>query len=139
MGDSILDSTKKILGFVADNTAFDVDVIMHINTVFSDLEQLGIGPAEGFAIEDATPTWEDYLGTDLRLNNIKSYTYLRVRMLVDPPATSYLLNAMKDQIRELEWRINVRREDTSWVDPTPATIVEPEVIIVPSNQAWYSE
>lgn len=139
MGDSILDSTKKILGFVADNTAFDADVIMHINTVFSDLEQLGIGPAEGFAIEDATPTWEDYLGTDLRLNNIKSYTYLRVRMLVDPPATSYLLNAMKDQIRELEWRINVRREDTSWVDPTPATIVEPEVIIVPSNQAWYSE
>lgn len=139
MGDSILDSTKKILGFVADNTAFDADVIMHINTVFSDLEQLGIGPAEGFAIEDATPTWEDYLGTDLRLNNIKSYTYLRVRMLVDPPATSYLLNAMKDQIRELEWRINVRREDTSWVDPTPATTMEPEVIVVPSNQAWYSE
>lgn len=139
MAESILDSTKKVLGFTAENTAFDADVIMHINTVFSDLEQLGIGPAEGFAIEDNSPTWEDFLGTDLRLNNIKTYTYLRVRMLVDPPATSYLLNAMKDQIQEYEWRISVRREDSSWVDPTPVSTADPEVIIVPSNQAWISE
>lgn len=120
MSDSILTSTKKILGIAEDYTAFDVDVLMHINTVFSTLNQLGIGPVDGFMIEDATPTWDTFVGTDPRLNSVKSYVYLRVRMLFDPPATSYLIAAMKEQYEELEWRLNVYREGTAWVDPNPA-------------------
>lgn len=117
---SILSDVKKTLGIEADYTAFDVDILMHINTVFSTLNQLGIGPEAGFMIEDATPTWDDLLDDDLRLNSVKSYIYLRVRLLFDPPATSYLIEAMRKQVEEFEWRLNVYREETAWVDPDPA-------------------
>lgn len=118
---SILNDVKKALGIEEENTAFDVDIIMHINSILSTLNQLGIGPNAGFAIEDATPDWTDFLGSeDLRANNVKTYTYLRVRILFDPPTGSYhLVNSMNEQIKELEWRINVKREGDSWVDPTP--------------------
>lgn len=124
MGDSILTSTKKILGVEADYTAFDVDIMTHINTVFSVLNQLGIGPAGGFAIEDAEPTWEDFLDEDLRLNSVKTYVYLRVRLLFDPPTTSYLITSMSEQIQELEYRLSVKREGESWTDPNPPVVVE---------------
>jgi hypothetical protein len=137
--DSILDSVKKVLGIDKDYDAFDVDIVMHINTVFATLHQLGIGPEAGFAIEDASPTWEEYLGDDMRLNNIKTYIYMRVRIVFDPPTTGFLLSSMKEQIQELEWRISIRREGDSYVDPVPTTVVEPEVVIIPSSQAWYSE
>jgi hypothetical protein len=78
-----------------------------------------VGPAQGFMIEDDTATWEDFLTDDLQLNSVKTYVYLRVRMLFDPPTTSYLLDAAKQQIQELEWRISVHREETGWVDPSP--------------------
>lgn len=110
MVDSILDSTKKILGLEPDYTAFDLDVITHINSVFSTLHQLGIGPVDGFMIEDSSKTWAEYLENNMALNNVKSYVYLRVRLLFDPPGTSYLINSMKAQVEELEWRINVYRE-----------------------------
>lgn len=116
--DSILTSTKKILGIDADYTAFDVDIIMHINTVFSVLNQLGIGPENGFVIEDATATWDTFLGADPLLNSVKTYVYLRVRLLFDPPTTSFLLAAMKEQYQELEWRLNVKREGESWTSPS---------------------
>lgn len=120
MADSILTSTKKVLGIDDSYTAFDTDIIMHINSVFSTLNQLGLGPAQGFMIEDATAVWDDFLGTNsLKLNSVKTYMYLRVRMLFDPPTTSYLLTAMKEQITEHEWRLNVVREETAWVDPNP--------------------
>ena len=106
MSDSILLSTKKTLGLAEDYTAFDQDIIMHINSVFSVLHQLGIGPLEGFEIIDDTDTWEDF-ASDVRLNSIRSYVYLRVRLLFDPPTTSFLLNALQEQIKELEWRLNV--------------------------------
>ena len=77
MGQSILDSTKKALGLDKEYTAFDVDIVMHINTVFATLTQLGVGPTVGFAIEDATPEWEAYLGDDPRLNSVRSYMYLK--------------------------------------------------------------
>jgi hypothetical protein len=137
--DSILDSVKKVLGIDKDYDAFDVDIVMHINTVFATLHQLGIGPEAGFAIEDASPTWEEYLGDDMRLNNIKTYIYMRVRIVFDPPTTGFLLTSMKEQIQELEWRISIRREGDAYVDPVPTTVVEPEVVIIPSSQAWYSE
>lgn len=123
MSDSILTSTKKILGIEEDYTAFDPDILMHINTVFVTLNQLGIGLETGYAIEDADPTWIDYLGTDLRLNSVKTYVYLRVRLLFDPPATSYLLTSMKEQIQEIEWRLSVKREGESWTDPNPIVVV----------------
>jgi hypothetical protein len=117
--DSILTSTKKALGLAEDYTAFDPDIIMYINSVLSTLNQLGIGPNLGFMIEDKEALWDTFLGSDPRLNNIKSYVYLRVRMLFDPPQTGYHTTAMENQIKELEWRINVQREDEQWTNPLP--------------------
>jgi hypothetical protein len=114
---SILTSTKKILGIDDAYTAFDVDLLMHINTVFATLNQLGIGPENGFSIEDSTTTWDTFLGSDLRLNSVKTYVCLRVRMLFDPPSSSYHVEAMNKQIQELEWRISIHREGESWTDP----------------------
>lgn len=122
MEDSILNSVKKVLGLDPSYTVFDQDVIMHINTVFTTLVQLGIGPVNGFMIEDDEPTWGDFLGEDVNLNSVKTYMCLRVRMIFDPPATSFAINAMEEQIRELEWRINVHREATMWADPTPIPV-----------------
>lgn len=117
MSDSILTSTKKILGVDEDYTAFDLDIMTHINSVFSILTQLGIGPSEGFMIEDASATWEDFLVTDQNLNSVKTYIYLRVRLLFDPPQTSYLIEALERQFKEIEWRLSVHREGVSWTDP----------------------
>jgi hypothetical protein len=121
VSDSILEGTKKILGIGADYTAFDHDIITHINSVFFTLNQLGIGPDPGFMIEDDSSEWSEFIGDDLRLNAIKTYVYLRVRLLFDPPTTSYLITAMKEQREELEWRLNVHREETEWVDPLAQT------------------
>jgi hypothetical protein len=117
---SILTSVKKMCGIGEDYTAFDPDILTHTNTVFSTLNQLGIGPENGFMIEDATPTWDAFLGDDIRLNNVKTYTYLRVRMMFDPPQTGPLMDSMKEQIREFEWRLSVYREGTGWINPNPA-------------------
>ena len=125
MGQSILTSTKKILGIADDYTAFDLDVIMHINSAFSTLAQLGIGPAGGFMIEDKDDEWEDFLETDdPQYNSVKSYLYLKVRQIFDPPTTSYLITAVEKQIQELEWRLNTLREETAWVNPNPVVVVD---------------
>lgn len=129
MADSILTSVKKVLGIDETYTAYDLDILMHINTVFTVLTDLGVGPDAGFSIEDASVTWDTYLGTDLRLNSVKSYMYLRVRMLFDPPTTSYLLEAMNKQIEELTVRINMVRESVIWTDPNPPVIVSYEDIL----------
>ncbi|WKW86797.1 hypothetical protein SEA_CONLEY_11 [Gordonia phage Conley] len=110
MSESILDSTKKILGIGEDYDAFDIDVIMHINGALSTLHQLGLGPEEGFMITDSSEEWGDLLEEDARLNSIKTYIYLKVRILFDPPSTSFVLSALQEQIKELEWRLNVYRE-----------------------------
>lgn len=121
---SILNSTKKVLGISEEYTAFDEDILMHINTVFSTLNQLGVGPAEGFQVVDSTAVWSDFLAGDLRLNNIKSYMFMRVKLMFDPPSTSYLITSMQNQIDQLEWRISIQREDTAWVDPNPPVLSE---------------
>jgi hypothetical protein len=110
MENSILISTKKVLGIADDYTAFDIDIIMHINSVFSMLTQMGVGPAEGFFIEDDTAEWGDYIANDNVYNMIRSYMFLKVRMLFDPPSTSFLVTAMEKQIGEYEWRISTHRE-----------------------------
>lgn len=110
MAASILDSVKKTIGLASDYDEFDADILMHINSVFSTLNQLGVGPEGGFSIDDATTTWDAFLGNDLRLNFVKTYIYLKVRLLFDPPSTGYLVDSMEKQAQELEWRMNVIRE-----------------------------
>lgn len=111
MSESILNSVKKVLNQPADYTAFDQDIIMHINSTFSTLHQLGIGPEEGFLIEDATPTWDAFTLGDPRLASVKTYVCLKVRLVFDPPTLSFVLDSMQRQIQEHEWRLNVVREN----------------------------
>ena len=124
MEQSILLSTKKILGIAPDYTVFDLDILTHINSAFSTLTQLGVGPAIGFMIEDADTEWDEFFGDvlDIQWNSVKTYVYLRVRQVFDPPTTSFAIQAFQDQIRELEWRLNVHREETDWVDPNPPQV-----------------
>lgn len=116
-GNSILDDVKKMCNLAPDDHSFDIDVILHTNSAFTTLTQLGLGPEDGFMIEDATATWDDFIGTNPKFNAVKSYVYLRVRTIFDPPQTSYQIQAMKEQIEQLEWRLNVERETTQWVNP----------------------
>lgn len=104
--DSILTSIKKMLGIIEEDESFDIDIIIHINTAFSTLTQLGVGPKEGFAIRDKTTLWTDFVD-DIRLENVRSYIYLKVRQVFDPPTNSAVLDAISRQISELEWRMNV--------------------------------
>lgn len=106
MDSSILTSIKKLLGIAEEDTSFDQDIIMHINTVFAILAQLGVGPANGFSIEDDGAVWSDYLGNSTNLELVKSYIYMKVRSMFDPPTSSILADAMNKNISELEWRIN---------------------------------
>lgn len=108
--DSILDSTKRALGLAPTYDVFDPEIIMHINTVFMKLQQLGIGPPEGFMIEDTTPTWADYLGDNLQLNAVMTYMTLSVKMVFDPPGTSFLMTSYEKQISEYEFRLMVQQE-----------------------------
>lgn len=111
MSNSVLTSTKKILGIAEDYTAFDLDIITHINSALMTVSQLGIGPADGMEINDDTTFWSDLLGNDPAYNAVRTYVYLKVRLLFDPPQTSFLLKAQEEQLRELEWRLNTYREE----------------------------
>lgn len=108
MDDSILDSIKKILGMPPAYDAFDTDLVIHINSVFGILAQLGVGPEGGFSISDNTTLWKSYLGDSKDLEMVKSYIALKVRLIFDPPTTGAVMDAMKEQIREYEWRLNVQ-------------------------------
>jgi hypothetical protein len=108
---SILISTKKILGLDPGYTPFDADVITHINSALAILSQLGVGPDGGLYISDATAEWSDLESPEDQTNAVKSYIGLKVRMLFDPPTTSFHIAAMEKQIREFEWRINSLREE----------------------------
>lgn len=121
MEESILKSTKKILGIAPADDSFDLDVITHINSAFSILAQVGLA-VEGF-ITDDTAEWRDIFGDHPQLPLIKTCVYLQTRLLFDPPVTSYLLSAAQEQVREHIWRLNVEREDSEWVDPDPPGMV----------------
>lgn len=107
MTDSILDSVKKALGFDSEFTAYDVDILMHINSVFTILNQIGVGPKEGYMVEDKEATWQTYTGGDNNLNSVKTFMFTKVRLIFDPPSTSYAITAMEKVAAELEWRLNV--------------------------------
>lgn len=117
MATSILDSVKKALGLAADYDVFDTDIIMHINTVFNTLNQLGVGPTLGFVISDKTAVWEDFIGEGNDFVSVQTYTTLRVRLIFDPPATSYTIAAFENIIKDLEWRLNVQAEGAFTSDP----------------------
>lgn len=105
--DSILTSIKKLLGITEAYEHFDSDIIVHINSAFSVLSQLGVGPDEGFHIEDESTDWSDFLQDNYRLGFVKTYIYLKVKLMFDPPLSSAAIEAINRQISELEWRINV--------------------------------
>ena len=110
--DSILTSIKKMLGITEEYTHFDADIIMHINSVLMILTQLGVGPKNGFVIEDKLSLWMDFVpeANPVKLEAIKSYIYLKVKLLFDPPLSSSAMEAADRLISELEWRINVTAE-----------------------------
>lgn len=105
--ESILTSIKKMLGITEEYKHFDADIIMHINTVFSILSQLGVGPDEGFSIQDESASWSDYIKDNKRLEMVKTYVYLKVRLVFDPPSSNAVIDAVKQSINELEFRLNV--------------------------------
>ena len=113
--ESILTSVKKMLGIAEDYEQFDSDLITHINSVFSILTQLGAGPVSGFFIEDKSAIWTDFISSDATLNMVKTYMFLKVKLLFDPPLSSALIDSINRTLSELEWRIQVV------VDPVKAT------------------
>lgn len=109
--DSILLSIKKMLGIEPDYEPFDVDIIIHINTALATLNQLGVGPEDGFSIQDEEDTWSDFLADSHKLlESVKTYVYLKVRLLFDPPSSSAVIEAFNRNISELEFRINITAE-----------------------------
>lgn len=112
--ESILTSIKKLLGLDEDYIEFDADIIMHINTVFGILTQLGVGPPEGFFIEDDSTIWDDYISDDLvQCHMVKTYIHKKVQLLFDPPDRGAVMEALKNTIAELEWRLNMAAESES--------------------------
>lgn len=109
--ESILTSIKKLLGIAEEYEHFDADIIMHINSVFLNLTQIGVGPSEGFSIADKGDVWDDFLGDkETKLNAVKSYVYLKVKLLFDPPTSSALMESTEKLAKEYEWRLNVAAE-----------------------------
>lgn len=103
--DSVLLSVKKMIGVPKDYNVFDMDIIIHINTVFDALNQMGVGPEEGFSISDDSTEWSEFMTYGKNSEMVKSYMYLKVRMLFDPPSNSNLSNVIGEQIKEYEWRL----------------------------------
>lgn len=108
--DSVLTSIKKMLGIEADYIHFDTDIIIHINTAFMTLNQLGIGPKVTPSISSELDTWTNVLGDMTNIEAVKTYVYLKVRMVFDSPTSSFVLDSMKRQADELEWRLQVQSE-----------------------------
>ncbi len=111
MENSILNSIKKSIGIMPEYTSFDDSLIMHINSVFMILSQVGVGPSKGFIISDATAEWSDFVSpTDENYESVKSYVAMKVRLLFDPPSSSTHMECIKQLISELEWRLNFEYE-----------------------------
>lgn len=109
MNESILISIKKLLGIAADYTQFDIDIIIHINTVFAILHDIGVGPDATYSITDSTNIWNEFIQDSEDLDMVKSYMYMKVRMMFDPPS-GQVAEAMNNNIKELEWRMYHKQE-----------------------------
>lgn len=110
--DSILTSIKKLLGITEEYEQFDTDIIIHINSVFSILADLGVGPEQGYSIFSKEAKWIDYIpdATNANIETVKTYIYLKVKLIFDPPSSSSVVASMEKMIQELEWRINMNAE-----------------------------
>lgn len=123
MNDSILTSIKKLLGINEEYEHFDQDIIIHINSVFMTLKQIGIGPSEGFMIRDKSSTWNDFLNTGasvirfdgrqnvkMDLGALQSYVYIKVKLIFDPPPNSFTIESLNKVANEYEWRLNLESD-----------------------------
>lgn len=108
--ESILTSIKKLLGIAEEYTHFDEDLIIHINSVFAALTQIGVGPSEGFTITDKYATWDNFISDSRCLVPVKTYIHLKVRLLFDPPSSSAVMSSIERQVSEFEWRLRVAAE-----------------------------
>lgn len=106
MEESILTSIKKLLGITDDYTHFDQDIVLQINSAFSTLNQLGVGPEAGFSIQDASSVWTDFIDDD-RLNFAKTFVQLKVKLAFDPPTSATLMDSYNRQLDELTWRLSI--------------------------------
>lgn len=110
---SILQSIKKLLGIIPEAGVFDVDIMIHINTAFNHLTQIGVGPETGYRISSEDNVWTEFTTDNILLENVKSFVYIKVKMAFDPPATSALIDAYNSQLKELEWRIYTQAQHES--------------------------
>lgn len=110
MNESILTSIKKLLGVPENYEQFDMDITIHINSVFMILNQLGVGPSDGFSITDKTALWSDFISDNKKLEAVKSYMYMKVRLMFDPPSSSAVMDCINRTINEMEWRLNAEAE-----------------------------
>lgn len=111
--DSILNSIKKLLGLTSSCTDFDTDIIIHINTVLMNLSQLGINVLKGFTVKDTTQVWSELIQDEDLVESIKTYMYLKVKMVFDPPLSSSVMEANAETIKELEWRLTVQVDENN--------------------------
>lgn len=109
--ESILRTIRKMIGPDETYTHYDTDLIIHINSALAVLTQLGVGPSEGFFIQDESATWNDFLGNDPKLEMVKSYIYMKVKLAFDPPSSSAVIDSMNRSISEFEWRANMAAEE----------------------------
>lgn len=116
VSESILLSVKKMLGLDKDYDVFDPELIIHINTVFGTLHQLGVGPEDQFRISGDSETWSEFDTEGEQTDEVKTYVYLRVRLLFDPPSSSFVLSSFKEQLQELEWRLNVKADEIKGIE-----------------------
>lgn len=108
--ESILITIKKMLGIAEEYTHFDIDITIHINTALMTLCQLGVGPKQPVSINSANDTWQRLFGDISDIESIKTYIYLKTRVIFDPPTSSFVIDAMNRQIEELEWRLRMQRD-----------------------------
>lgn len=117
MSDSILDTVKQALLIPVDYDVFDPQVVMYINSAFSALNQIGLGPEEGFVVTDNTQLWSQFIGNEKRIENLKVYVCVRARLLFDPPTTAYLVEALQGEAEQALWRLSIHRERWGWDNP----------------------
>lgn len=110
--ESILNSIKKMLGIYSDISAFDDELTIHVNSILASLVQMGIGVTEyGYTIVNAKNTWSEFLGDDKRLESVKTYVFLKVKLIFDPPLQSSVIDAYREQIKEFEWRNYITKDN----------------------------
>lgn len=118
MSNKILEDIKLDLGLPDDYNVFDPTIRRHINSAFARATQIGLGPPQGFRVITGNETWDQFIADRADMDNVKSLIFLHAKMLFDPPATSFHIAAIEQQIEKLEWTLNVQREDEEWTEPT---------------------